>query len=384
MAASTAIRSPGWARRWRSAWPWECSSPSWSCRWSTAGSPPCAPGSSDCGRPVQAERMRTTPTPPPRTTTVRTASLLLLLGALAAGEADYPPPLPKPEASPHHWLTPLIATAHGQALQLPEVVRAEREIRRSELVRYQVLARWNPEFTLGTNFDENRRLSTSSVDGFGLVVDQNATANTALANTFSTGTTVRLQAVTQQSKTTSASALNDEFYNSTVQLVLSQALLQGGQRDANLVDLQNVGDQVESDRDSRDETIESRLLTLAEQWLDLAQREIELDLRRSHLVLIRRYLGFAEERARLGLGRELDAFSLRRDVAADEASIGTTERAITAVNERLAVDWPGLKLPERDSLRRIAVPEAPPALSFAETRGGRTALRRLNTHARSP
>jgi outer membrane protein TolC len=269
------------------------------------------------------------------------------------------------------------------ALAQPLVVRADREVRRSDLVRYQVMARWNPELTLGTNFDENRRLSTSSVDGFGLVVDQNASVNTAIANTFSTGTTVRLQAVSQQSQTTSASALNDVFYNSTVQLVVNQVLLQGGRREANLVDLQNALEQAEADRDARDELLEDQLSTLAVSWLDLAQREIELDLRRSHIDLLRRYLTFAEERARLGLGRELDAFSLRRDVAADEAAIGISERAITSIRERLAVDWPNLTLPDRTPLRRTILPTVPEPVTFAGTRDGRISLRRISTSARN-
>lgn len=305
--------------------------------------------------------------------------------ALAAGEApaDYPPPLPKPVTGDHHWVAPLLSAAMPMALAQPLVVRADREVRRSELVRYQVMARWNPELTLGTNFDENRRISTSSVDGFGVVVDQNATVNTAIANTFSTGTTVKLQAVSQQSQTTSASALNDVYYNSTVQFVVTQALLQGGRREANLVDLQNAMEQAEADHDARDELLEDQLSTLAVAWLDLAQREIELDLRRTHIDLLRRYLTFAEERARLGLGRELDAFSLRRDVAADEASFGITERAITSIRERLAVDWPNLTLPDRTPLRRTMLPTAPEPVTFAGTRDGRIALRRISIGARN-
>lgn len=314
--------------------------------------------------------------------------VLVLLGLFLVGHAgeepaEYPPPLPKPVTGDQHWLAPLLSAALNQALTQPQVVSADREVKRSDLVRYQVLARWNPELTLGTNFDENRRLSTSSVDGFGLVADQNATVNTALANTFSTGTTVRLQAVSQQSQTTSASALNDQFYNSTVQLVMSQALLQGGQREANLTDLQNAIDQTESNRDTRDELLEGQFLTLAEMWIDLAQREIELDLRRTHLVLIKRYLSFAEERARLGLGRELDAFSLRRDVAADEATIGINERAIAGLRERLLVEWPDISLPDRTPLRRTAQPSLPPPASFAATRNGRTTLRRITISARA-
>lgn len=323
-----------------------------------------------------------------RTIIVRVAPASLMLALMLAGHAgeeaaEYPPPLPKPVSSDQHWLAPLLSASLNQALTQPQVVSADREVKRSELVRYQVLARWNPDFTLGTNFDENRRLSTSSVDGFGLVVDRNATVNTALANTFSTGTTLRLQAVSQQSQTTSASALNDEFYNSTVQLVMSQALLQGGQREANRTDLQNAIDQAESNRDTRDELLESQFLTLSEMWIDLAQREIELDLRRSHLLLLKRYLSFAEERARLGLGRELDAFSLRRDVAADEAAIGINERAIAGLRERLLVEWPDVVLPDRMPLRRTAQPTLPPPASFDTTRGGRTTLRNIAISART-
>jgi outer membrane protein TolC len=305
--------------------------------------------------------------------------------SLSAGEtpAEYPPPLPKPEADERHWISPLFTHALPMALTQPLVVRADREVRRSELLRYQVMARWNPEFTLGTNFDENRRLSTSSVDGFGLVIDQNSSVNSALSNTFSTGTTVRLQAVSQQSQTTSASALNDVFYNSTVQLVITQSLLQGSSRQANLVDLQNAVEQADTDLDARNELLEQQLATLAEAWLDLAQREIELDLRRTHIDLLRRHLTFAEERARLGLGRELDAFSLRRDVAADEAAIGVSERAIAGLHERLAVEWPNLTLPDRSHLRRAVLPTLPEPITFANTRDGRTSIRRISSTART-
>lgn len=326
---------------------------------------------------------------PSRGWSLLTPSLIALLlvtsnfGFAAEASEEYPPKIPQPIASTSHWLTPLILSAREQALTQPQVLRAEREVKRSELARYQVFARWNPDLTLGTNFDENRQLSTSSVDGFGVVVGQNATVNAALANTFSTGTTVRLQAVSQQTQTTSASSLNPEFYNSTVQFIMSQALLQGGQYQANTVDLQNTIDQTDSARDTRDEIVEAQLLSLSEQWIDLAQRGIELDLRRSHLALTRRYLTFAEERSRLGLGRELDAFSLRRDVAADEAAIGVAERAIAAIKERLTVDWPNLTLPDGATLRQTESPSTPPAISFVSTRLGRTSLRQVNTSART-
>lgn len=332
--------------------------------------------------------MSTTPIIRTRTIHVRALSCLCLcLGTTLAGLADdapeeYPPPLPKPVVTDYHWVAPLITAAKAPALAQPQVLSADREIKRSELVRYQVLARWNPELTLGGNTDQNRRLSTSSVDGFGVVVDNNNTVNGALSNTFATGTTLRLQAVSQETQTSSASALTDKYFNSTVQLVLSQALLQGRSYEANTVDLQNAVDQAESDRDARDELVEGQLLNVTEQWIDLAQSEIELGLRTSHLALLRRYLGFAEERARLGLGRELDAFSLRRDVTADEAAIGTSQRAIAAVQERLAVEWPGLVLPDRQPLRQTAIPASPPVMSYANTRGGHTALRRINTSAR--
>jgi outer membrane protein TolC len=301
----------------------------------------------------------------------------------AEAPEEYPPRIPKAIPSTSHWLTPLIISAREQALTQPQVLRADREVKRSELARYQVFARWNPELTLGTNFDENRQLSTSSVDGFGVVITQNATANAAIANTFSTGTTLRLQAVSQQTQNSSASSLTPEYYNSTVQLIMTQALLQGGSYQANTVDLQNTIDQTNLARDTRDELIEAQLLSLSEQWIDLAQSGIELDLRRSHLALTRRYLTFAEERSRLGLGRELDAFSLRRDVAADEAAIGVAERAIAGIKERLMVDWPNLTLPSGSILRQTERPVTPPAISFVGTRSGQNSLRQINISSRT-
>jgi outer membrane protein TolC len=278
---------------------------------------------------------------------------------------------------------PLLKTSQPAALAQPLVVRAQQEVRRSELVRYQISARWNPDFTLGTDFNENRRISTSSVDGFGVVVDQGAGANTALSNTFSTGTTVRLQAASQQTQTSSASALRNEYYNSTVQLVMSQALLQGGNYQANRADLYNAIDQNNSDRENRDEILENQFLSLSEIWLDLAQREIELELRKSHLALVQKYLGFAEERARLGLGRELDAFSLRRDIASDEALIGISTRAINTIYQRLTVNWPNYELPERKSLNTVMLPTTLPDMSYVDTRSGHLSLRRIQTAARS-
>jgi outer membrane protein TolC len=315
-------------------------------------------------------------------------TLLLLIcvasiSNLGAEDANvYPPVLPQPQASEQHWLLPLLSSAKTAAEQQPNVVRATRELRRSELARYQVMARWNPELTLGGDLSENRRISTSSVDGFGVVVDQGAGANAALSNTFSTGTTVRVQAATQQSQNSSASALRPEFWNSTVQLVMSQALLQGANYHVNRTELYNARDQYDSDRDTRDELLENQLLSLAELWLDKAQSEIELELRQQHLTLVQKYLRFAEERARLGLGRELDAFSLRRDLAADEAQIGVSQRALSALQETLKVTWPNYSLPETKPLRSVLLPAAIAEKDFTTTRSGRTNLRRIEISSR--
>ena len=313
--------------------------------------------------------------------------LLLQVGVastvLAGEEPIYPPVLPKPMPSERHWMMPLLTSSKPIALKQPLVVQAQQEVKRTEMVRYQVMARWNPDLILSSDMNENRRISTSSVDGFGVVVDRGLGANAALANTFSTGTTVRLQAASQQTQTSSASALRNEFYNSTVQLVLSQALLQGGNYTANRTDLYNAIDQSDSDRDTYNETLETQFLSLTELWLDVAQREIELELRQRHLELLQKYLRFAEERARLGLGRELDAFSIRRDIASDEASIGISTRAIATLHERIRVNWPDYELPERKSLNTFLVPDAQPDASFASTRSGRIALRRIQTSARS-
>jgi outer membrane protein TolC len=307
--------------------------------------------------------------------------------ALAAGEAApapaYPPPLPPAEAGTGHWLTPLLAAARAAALGQPLVVRAERELRRAALVESQVLARWNPELTLGTNLDENRRVSTSFIDGFGVVRDRNTVASAGLGNTFSTGTTVRLEASSAQALTSSAQALNDEYYNSTVRLVVNQALLQGASMVANRADLYTALDQAESAREARDEQLEAQFLALGEEWLTLAGSEMEVGHRRWQLEAVRRSLAQTEERIRQGLGRTLDAFSLRRDLAAQEAALATAERTLAATLERLRVGWEGLALPDRAGLQRAIAPPLAPPLSYADTRGGRGTLRTIQIAART-
>lgn len=312
-----------------------------------------------------------------------TATIAGALCAAAAGEAPYPPPLPPAEAGGGHWLAPLLTSARDATLTQPLVVRAERELKRASLVEFQVRARWNPELTLAGNLDENRRTSTSVIDGFGVVRDRNTGASAGLGNTFSTGTTVRLEATSAQALTTAAQALNDEYYNSTVRLVVNQALLQGGDMTVNRAELYNAIDQANAAIDARDEQVEAQLLALGEDWLTLAGNEMEVGHRRWQLEASRRSLAQTEERIRQGLGRALDAFSLRRDVAAQEASLAAAERALAATLERLRVGWGELILPDRAPLQRAIAPPLPPALSFADTRSGRTTLRSIDLAARA-
>ena len=314
--------------------------------------------------------------------------LLLLSTAIAgswlcAEDATYPPPLPPAVAGAGHWLSPLLVSARQAALTQPLVVRAERELKRAALVEYQVRARWTPELTVGTNLDENRRISTSFVDGFGVVRDRNTNGTVGIGNTFSTGTTVRVEAATTQTITSSAQALNDEYYNSTVRLVVNQALLQGGSMTVNRAELYNAIDQANAAIDARDEAVETQLLALGEDWLTLAGNEMEVGHRRWQLEASRRSLAQTEERIRLGLGRALDAFSLRRDVAAQEAALASAERTLAATLERLRISWIEVTLPDRAPLQRAIAPPLATAGSFAATRTGRTTLRSIDMAART-
>lgn len=314
--------------------------------------------------------------------------LLLLTTTIAstwmiAGEAAYPPPLPPAVAGAGHWLTPLLVKARDAAMTQPLVVRAEHELKRAALVEYQVRARWNPELSFATNVDENRRNSTSSVDGFGVVRDRNTNGTLGIGNTFSTGTTVRIEGATTQTVTSSAQALNDEYYNSTVRLVVNQALLQGGNLTVNRAELYNAIDQANAAIDARDEQVETQLLALGEDWLTLAGNEMEVGHRRWQLDASKRFLSQTEERIRQGLGRSLDAFSLRRDVAAQEAALAGAERALAATLERLQVNWKDLTLPDRAPLQQAIAPPLVPVGSFTNTRSGRITLRAIDIAART-
>lgn len=318
-----------------------------------------------------------------RTIIVNAATRILPLLALITGSAYAVESTPAPATPGGHWISPLLMASQTLALAQPAVVRAEREVQRSALVEYQVLARWNPELTLGATHDENNRRSTNTYDGNGVIRDRNTAGTAAIGNTFSTGTTVKVQAGSTEYHTSNPSALDPLYYNSTVQLVVSQALLQGGSREVNRAELINAQVQAEADRDLRDDQLETLFASLGEDWLNLSQRQAEVRLRREHLELTRRNLQQSEERSRLGLGRELDVFSLRRDVAAQEAALATAERAETGIHERLAVSWPKLSLPASEHLSAVPPPVMPPTISFADTRAGHVALRRIEIAART-
>ena len=289
-----------------------------------------------------------------RTIIVNAATRILPLLALITGSAYAVESTPAPATPGGHWISPLLMASQTLALAQPAVVRAEREVQRSALVEYQVLARWNPELTLGATHDENNRRSTNTYDGNGVIRDRNTAGTAAIGNTFSTGTTVKVQAGSTEYHTSNPSALDPLYYNSTVQLVVSQALLQGGSREVNRAELINAQVQAEADRDLRDDQLETLFASLGEDWLNLSQRQAEVRLRREHLELTRRNLQQSEERSRLGLGRELDVFSLRRDVAAQEAALAAAERAETGIHERLTVSWPKLSLPASEHLSVVS------------------------------
>ncbi len=314
---------------------------------------------------------------------------LVCTGGDAPAGAPSSPPVPAPAGeaagpqSPGAWLQPLLAAAHQFALAQPLVVIAKREEQRTVLSEAQVEARWSTVFNLGTEVDENHRLSNSFIDGLGVVRDRTTTATAALSQAFATGTSVKLQAGSSRADTTNPSAINDVFYTSSVQLIITQSLLQGSSREANLADLYTAREQLEANREATTLQLETLLESLGEDWVNLAQRDSEVHLRQARLEVSRSNLTTTEEMVKQGLTRQLNVLSVRRDLATQEAALAEAERARDSIRERLRVTWPGLTLPSGDGLAANATAVEPALASYADTLNGHTALRRISFAART-
>jgi outer membrane protein TolC len=318
----------------------------------------------------------------PYVTRIPACPLIVALLALApvtrTASQDQPPPAPVPQ----HWLSPLIASSLTLARQQPLVVIALREEQRSSLAVAQVESRWGPTFNLNTTVDEDHRLSNSFVDGFGIVRDRTTTATAGITQNLDTGTAVTIQSGSSRADTTSAGAIYDTFYTSSVQLMVTQSLLQGNSREANLADLYTARDQLAGNREVTLQNIESQLEGLGEDWLNYAQRESEVKLRKSRQASSQHNLETGEERVKQGLDRKLSVLSLRRDIAIQDAALSTAERARSTVLERLAVSWPGLNVPDGKDLPATPMTYEPPAVSYAQTLSGHATLRRISLAAR--
>ena len=121
----------------------------------------------------------------------------------------------------------------------------------------------------------------NDIDGFGIVRDRTTTATAGITQNLDTGTAVTIQSGSSRADTTSAGAIYDTFYTSSVQLMVTQSLLQGNSREANLADLYTARDQLAGNREVTLQNIESQLEGLGEDWLNYAQRESEVKLRKS-------------------------------------------------------------------------------------------------------
>ncbi|MBA3939312.1 MAG: hypothetical protein H0X38_17825, partial [Planctomycetes bacterium] len=232
--------------------------------------------------------------------------LTLILAVAAAGAsagapgddaAAVPAPAPAVTTPPEHWLVPLLRATVEAARQQPQVLSADLESWRAGLAATQATAQFSPDLTIGPTIDENRFQSTSFVSGTGIVQNRTSSVNAAVAQNFTTGTGVRLQGNGSQIQTDDRNSLVDQFYNNNVQLVVSQALLQGGSREANLAAWRNAQDLESNARENRGEQLEGRFAALAEDWINLAGLELEVAERREVLAVAQRNLEQAQQRS---------------------------------------------------------------------------------------
>lgn len=301
---------------------------------------------------------------------------ILLCCAVTAGEAR------APEAgAPTDWLTPLASAVHDTLHQQPPVQAADFQRRSSALGIAQAEARWSPYLAASARYDENRRLSTSVIDGAGVIVDDTTTVAATIGREFTSGTRVELRGDTSRLDTTSAQAVEPTLYSSGARVVVTQPLLDGASVAGNRIATVRAQALWADDDQRWHDEAERQFAGLARTWLDQAARESELAVRDRRLAASRADLARAEERARAGLGTQREVLSRRRDLTTQEAGRAITARALEAVHVRLAVNWPGLSLPARSGLATTPRPLLLHAVPYERTRAGAASRRRQDLAA---
>jgi hypothetical protein len=203
----------------------------------------------------------------------------------------------------------------------PPVRAARLTLRQRALEEEAVAAHLAPLVDSSVAYESRSHPNDPDAEGARSREDTEARISTGIQKRFSTGTTLRLEGVSERRERFGTGADRVPSYEQTVQLTIQQALLKGWQDRQFDFDQIEAAYQVWLATEELDETSESALLDLSEDWLDLVATEAERLLRAAELADSEGRLKDRQAEAEAGFIKGRDLATLRRDMVEQQADL---------------------------------------------------------------
>ena len=175
------------------------------------------------------------------------------------------------------YLQPIWQAAQQPIVARPEAQRNLLELERSELALSAEDAEWRPTIYSDNRGNLSEQVSNNSTEsGSSDTIVRNTTATTELGinQALSTGTDVSLSASTSRETNNRRNSFLQESWVSRVRLSISQDLLRGSNREANLRAIRDAESEIEASRETIDQELISTFADLSAAWLDYGRAEL--------------------------------------------------------------------------------------------------------------
>lgn len=265
------------------------------------------------------------------------------------------------EESPHltipPYLLPIWEAAEKPIKDRPETQSAQLELERAEWALRAEDAEWRPNVYSDANTELSEQESNNSTEaGSSSTVVRN-TANTGevgLNQSFSTGTDIRVNASSSRETNNRRNSFLQESWVSRVRLTVTQNLLRGNNREANLRAVRDAEAAIEDSREAVEQEVLDSFSDLSESWLDYGRAQFAYRYALQALESNRQGLELAKARFDSGLSSRSELLARERDLAEQQATVGRLERDVESQVDDLRLLWGIEEIPSLEQLAVVA------------------------------
>ena len=302
------------------------------------------------------------------------------------------------------YLQPIWEAAAQPIILRPETQRAQLEFERAKWALRAEGSAWRPTVYAHTNSQLSEQESNNSNEAGSSNTVVRTTTNSGeigLNQRFSTGTEVSISSSSSRETNNRRNSFLQESWVSRVRLSLSQDLLRGGSRQANLKATRDAEEHITANREQIAEEVLNAFTDLSAAWLEFGRAQTAHSYALQALDNNLKALEIARARFDSGLSSRREMLARERDLAEQQATVGRLLRDVTLQQDELILRWGlpqipaikhiGISVDEAQSLktrdqcfnRFIASSMAESDTDFSQTLAGRGAQRDLESVQRN-